>query len=118
MMKLDKNEKVLARGLPNIHHVNDTNMVISYIRGPLLFVFNFHLTDSYERYCIGVDEAGEYQLTLNTDERRYGGQGFIKEEQYLQRTVSRRVDGLRNCIEVPLPSRTAQVYKLSRILRI
>ncbi|KAK8497224.1 hypothetical protein V6N12_025725 [Hibiscus sabdariffa] len=117
MMKLDKNEKVLARGLPNIHHVNDTNMVISYIRGPLLFVFNFHPTDSYER-CIGVDEAGEYQLILNTDERRYGGQGFIKEEQYLQRTVSRRVDGLRNCIEVPLPSRTAQVYKLSRILRI
>ncbi|KAL4335407.1 hypothetical protein GQ457_07G013250 [Hibiscus cannabinus] len=117
MMKLDKNEKVLARGLPNIHHVNDTNMVISYIRGPLLFVFNFHPTDSYER-CIGVDEAGEYQLILNTDERRYGGQGFIKEEQYLQRTLSRRVDGLRNCIEVPLPSRTAQVYKLSRILRI
>ncbi|XP_038996187.1 1,4-alpha-glucan-branching enzyme 3, chloroplastic/amyloplastic [Hibiscus syriacus] len=118
LMKLDKTQNVLARGLPNIHHVNETNMVISYIRGPLLFVFNFHPTDSYERYCIGVDEAGEYQVILNTDEIRYGGQGIIKEEQYLQRTVSRRVDGLRNCIEVPLPSGTAQVYKLSRILRI
>ncbi|MBA0776883.1 hypothetical protein Gotri_011824, partial [Gossypium trilobum] len=109
MMKLDKNEKVLSRGLPNIHHVNDTNMVISYLRGPLLFVFNFHPTDSYERYCIGVDEAGEYQVILNTDERRYGGQGIVKEEQYLQRTISKRVDGLRNCFEVSLPSRTAQV---------
>lgn len=118
MMKLDKNEKVLSRGLPNIHHVKDTNMVISYLRGPLLFVFNFHPTDSYERYCIGVDEAGEYQVILNTDERRYGGQGIVKEEQYLQRTISKRVDGLRNCIEVSLPSRTAQVYKLYRILRI
>ncbi|XVF03810.1 hypothetical protein REPUB_Repub05bG0025000 [Reevesia pubescens] len=118
LMKLDKKERVLSRGLPNIHHVNDTNMVISYIRGPLLFIFNFHPTDSYEQYCVGVDEAGEYQIIVNTDERKYGGQGFIKEEQYLQRTISRRVDGLRNCIEVPLPSRTAQVYKLSRILRI
>ncbi|KAK6269615.1 hypothetical protein POUND7_006720 [Theobroma cacao] len=118
LMKLDENERVLSRGLPNIHHVNDTNMVISYIRGPLLFIFNFHPTTSYERYCVGVDEAGEYQVILNTDERKYGGQGIIKEEQYLQRTISRRVDGLRNCIEVPLPSRTAQVYKLSRILRM
>ncbi|MBA0693265.1 hypothetical protein Goari_010759 [Gossypium aridum] len=49
------------------------------------------------------------QVILNTDERRYGGQGIVKEEQYLQRTISKRVNGLRNCIEVSLPSRTAQV---------
>ncbi|KAE9598487.1 putative 1,4-alpha-glucan branching enzyme [Lupinus albus] len=118
MMKLDKNEKVLSRGFPNVHHVNDTSMVISYIRGPFLFIFNFHPTDSYDSYSIGVEEAGEYQIILNTDEIKYGGQGSINEDQYLQRTVSRRVDGLRTCLEVPLPSRTAQVYKLKRILRI
>jgi hypothetical protein len=26
-MKLDENDRILSRGLPNIHHVNDTNMV-------------------------------------------------------------------------------------------
>ncbi|OIW13401.1 hypothetical protein TanjilG_19753 [Lupinus angustifolius] len=109
MMKLDKKERVLSRGFPNVHHVNDNSMVISYIRGPLLFIFNFHPTDSYDSYAIGVEEAGEYQIILNTDEIKYGGQGSIKEDQYLQRTVSRRVDGLRTCLEVPLPSRTAQV---------
>ncbi|XP_022716864.1 1,4-alpha-glucan-branching enzyme 3, chloroplastic/amyloplastic isoform X2 [Durio zibethinus] len=114
LMKLDKNERVLSRGLPNIHHVNDTNMVISYIRGPLLFIFNFHPTNSYERYCVGVDEAGEYQVIMNTDERKYGGEGLIKDEQCLQRTISRRVDGLRNCIEVSLPSRTAQLSNSCR----
>ncbi|XP_038689237.1 1,4-alpha-glucan-branching enzyme 3, chloroplastic/amyloplastic isoform X2 [Tripterygium wilfordii] len=118
LMKLDKNERVLSRGLPNIHHVNDTTMVISYNRGPLLFVFNFHPTESYERYSVGVEEAGEYQVILNTDEKKYGGQDLIREDQYLQRTISKRVDGLRNCLEVPLPRRTAQVYKLTRILRI
>ncbi|XP_060667891.1 1,4-alpha-glucan-branching enzyme 3, chloroplastic/amyloplastic isoform X2 [Ziziphus jujuba] len=57
-------------------------------------------------------------LILNSDEIKYGGQGLIEDNQYLRRTISRRVDGLRNCLEVPLPSRTAQVYKLTRILRI
>ncbi|KAH0987226.1 hypothetical protein GBA52_014403 [Prunus armeniaca] len=118
LMNLDENERVLTRVLPSIHHVNDDNMVIAYLRGPLLFVFNFHPTDSYEGYRIGVEEAGEYQLVLNTDEIKYGGQGLIKDDQYSRKTISKRGDGLRNCLEVPMPSRTAQVYKLSRILRI
>jgi len=35
------------------------------MRGPLLFIFNFHPTDSYERYSVGVEEAGEYQVSVN-----------------------------------------------------
>ncbi|XP_061351304.1 1,4-alpha-glucan-branching enzyme 3, chloroplastic/amyloplastic-like [Gastrolobium bilobum] len=108
MMKLDENERVLSRGLPNLHYVKDSSMVISYIRGPLLFIFNFQPSDSYDSYSVGVEEAGEYQVVLNTDEIKYGGQGRLKEELYFQRTVSRRVDGHQNCVEVSLPSRTAQ----------
>ncbi|XP_010545514.1 PREDICTED: 1,4-alpha-glucan-branching enzyme 3, chloroplastic/amyloplastic [Tarenaya hassleriana] len=118
LMALDESECILAKGLPSIHHVNDANMVISFSRGPFLFIFNFHPSKSYESYGVGVDEAGEYSVILNTDEVKYGGQGLLKEDQYLQRTISRRVDGQRNCLEVFLPSRTAQVYKLTRILRI
>ncbi|KAJ0593559.1 putative 1,4-alpha-glucan branching enzyme [Helianthus annuus] len=118
MMNLEKTEKVISRWLPNIHHVNDTNMVISYLRGPFLFIFNFHPTNSYERYSVGVEEAGEYQVILNSDEKKYSGQGSIGQDQYFRKTISRRVDGMRNCIEVPLPSRSAQVYKLTRILRV
>ncbi|XP_045826979.1 1,4-alpha-glucan-branching enzyme 3, chloroplastic/amyloplastic-like [Trifolium pratense] len=118
MMKLDEKERVLSRVFPIFHHINDSSMVISYVRGPLLFIFNFHPTESYDSYAVGVEEAGEYQLILNTDEIKYAGQGILKEDQYFQRTISRRVDGHRNCIELQLPSRTAQVYKLKRILRI
>ncbi|KAG5551044.1 hypothetical protein RHGRI_009467 [Rhododendron griersonianum] len=63
MMNIDEKERILSRGLPNIHHVNDTTMVISYLRGPLLFIFNFHPTTSYERYSVGVEEAGEYHVS-------------------------------------------------------
>ncbi|KAK9133303.1 hypothetical protein Scep_012831 [Stephania cephalantha] len=118
MMMLDENEKILSRRLPNIHHVNDSNMVISYMRGPLLFIFNFHPTNTYEKYSVGTEEAGEYQIILNTDEVKYAGQGHMKNEHYLQRTVMKRVDGLQNSLEVMLPSRSAQVYKLTRIFRL
>ncbi|XP_024021202.1 1,4-alpha-glucan-branching enzyme 3, chloroplastic/amyloplastic isoform X1 [Morus notabilis] len=118
LMNLDEKGRILSGVQPNIHHVNDTTKVIAYMRGPLLFIFNFHPTDSYEGYGVGVEEAGEYQLILNTDEVEYGGQGLVKEHQHTRKTFSKRVDALRHCLEVPLPSRTAQVYKLTRILRI
>lgn len=118
MMKLDENQRVLSRGPPNVHHVNDATMVISYIRGPLLFIFNFHPKASYENYIVGVEEAGEYQVILNTDDAIYGGEGHLKQEKRVRRTISKRVDGMRNCLEVTLPRRSAQVYKLTKILRI
>ncbi|XP_024960651.1 1,4-alpha-glucan-branching enzyme 3, chloroplastic/amyloplastic [Cynara cardunculus var. scolymus] len=118
MMNLENKERIISRWLPNIHHINDANMVISYLRGPFLFIFNFHPTNSYDRYNVGVEEAGEYQVILNTDERKYSGQGLIEQDQYVRKTMSRRVDGMRNCLEIPLPSRSGQVYKLTRILRV
>ncbi|KAK1391865.1 Glycoside hydrolase [Heracleum sosnowskyi] len=117
MMNLDEKERVLSRSVSQIHHVDDNTKVISYWRGPLLFIFNFHPSNSYERYSVGVEEAGEYQVILNTDEKLYGGEGLIGHDKYLQKTIGKRVDGLRNCLEVSLPRRTAQVYKLTRILR-
>ncbi|XP_010926176.1 1,4-alpha-glucan-branching enzyme 3, chloroplastic/amyloplastic isoform X2 [Elaeis guineensis] len=118
MMRLDENEQILSRSLSKVHHVNDSSMVISYMRGPLLFIFNFHPEISYETYRIGVEEAGEYQIIFNTDEISYGGRGELKSNQYLRRTSTKRSDGCRNSLEVALPSRSAQVYKLVRILRL
>ncbi|CAM8990691.1 unnamed protein product [Rhodiola kirilowii] len=118
MLKLDTVEKVLSRRPPDVHHVNDSAMVIAALRGSFLFIFNFHPENSYDKYAVGVGEAGEYQILLNTDDLKYGGQGKIKDNQDIQRTITRRIDGQRSCLEVCLPSRTAQVYKLTRIQRI
>jgi 1,4-alpha-glucan branching enzyme len=41
--------------------------IISYIRGPFLLVFNFHPENSYERYNVSVEEAGEYQVSDSSD---------------------------------------------------
>lgn len=39
--------------------------VISYVRGPLLFIFNFHPTNCYDSYTVGVEEAGEYEVSIS-----------------------------------------------------
>lgn len=39
------------------------SQIISYMRGPLLFIFNFHPENCYEGYHVGVEEAGEYQVS-------------------------------------------------------
>ncbi|XP_074564650.1 1,4-alpha-glucan-branching enzyme 3, chloroplastic/amyloplastic [Curcuma longa] len=116
MMRIDESHNILSSGPPNVHHISDSNMIISYKRGQLLFVFNFHPTTCYKTYTIGVEEAGEYQLILDTDEASYGGHGLLRGDQYLQRTSTKRADGFRNSLEVVLPGRSAQVYKLTRIL--
>nr|CAB3470324.1 unnamed protein product [Digitaria exilis] len=61
VMSLDETERIISRGSPNIHHCDDTSMVICFTRGPFLFVFNFNPEESHQSYHVGVDEAGEYQ---------------------------------------------------------
>jgi 1,4-alpha-glucan branching enzyme len=38
--------------------------VIVYTRGPLLFAFNFHVSKSYDSYKVGVQIAGEYEVSI------------------------------------------------------
>ncbi|BAF19525.1 1,4-alpha-glucan-branching enzyme 3, chloroplastic/amyloplastic isoform X2 [Oryza sativa Japonica Group] len=118
IMSLDGKERLISGGSPIVHHCDDTSMIIYFTRGPFLFVFNFNPDASYQLYSVGVDEAGEYQLILNTDETKYGGRGELTSNQYMKRTSDNRVGGCRNSLELTLPSRSAQVFKLVRILRI
>ncbi|KAF7355537.1 1,4-alpha-glucan branching enzyme [Mycena sanguinolenta] len=66
----------VARGAPSIAYVSlkhESDKVIVYERAGLLFVFNFHATNSYTDYRVGVDEPGKYAVELTSDEKRFGG---------------------------------------------
>ena len=47
--------------------------MIVFERAGLLFIFNFHPTQSYTDYRVGVEEPGEYHIALSSDENQYGG---------------------------------------------
>lgn len=50
---------------PAYDSTNCSLQVISFSRGPFLFIFNFHPSNSYEKYDVGVEEAGEYTVSFS-----------------------------------------------------
>ena len=52
---------------------HEVDKVVAYERAGLLFVFNFHPTNSFTDYRIGVEEPGDYEIILSSDEKRFGG---------------------------------------------
>jgi 1,4-alpha-glucan branching enzyme len=51
------------------------DQMLAYQRGNLLFVFNFHPTNSYIDYGILV-QPGKYKIILDTDAKEFGGFGL------------------------------------------
>ena len=49
--------------------------ILAYMRGNLLFIYNFNPIKSFTDYGMLVPE-GEYKAVLNTDEKRFGGFGL------------------------------------------
>ena len=47
--------------------------MIVFERAGLVFAFNFHPTNSFTDYRIGVEVPGDYHIVLSSDEKRFGG---------------------------------------------
>ena len=84
---------------------NDGDHVLAFRRGDLLFVFNFHPSQSFTDYGIPV-LSGDYRIVLSSDDESYGGFNRIDTD------VAYGSDGQ---IKLYLPARTAVV--LRRVLQ-
>ena len=62
-----------------VTQVHEDDKVIAFDRGPLLFLFNFHPSQSHSDYRIAVRQAGKYVLLLNSDDVCFGGHGRVNE---------------------------------------
>ncbi|THH13796.1 hypothetical protein EW146_g6463 [Bondarzewia mesenterica] len=49
---------------------HEVDKVIVFERAGLLFVFNFHPTQSFTDYRVGIEEPGEYRIVLSSDEKK------------------------------------------------
>ena len=75
MISVIKSEKNLQQTpVQEIWH-NDGDQILAYMRGDLIFVFNFNPTKSFTDYGFLVP-IGAYDVVLNTDSTKYGGNGF------------------------------------------
>jgi 1,4-alpha-glucan branching enzyme len=92
----------------SLKHEGDKVIVFERDDG-LIFVFNFHPTQSYSDYRVGATKAGEYSIVLDSDWKEYDG------HERNARTTKFFTEPLAwndrpNCMHVYIPSRTAIVY--------
>ena len=52
---------------------HDGDKVVAFERANVLWIFNFHPSQSYSDYRVGVENAGTYRIVVNTDNPAYGG---------------------------------------------
>ena len=105
----------LAKGLkaakPEQLLANEPDKVLAFARGDLMFVFNFHPTQSYSDYGVMVPPATKWKHLFDSDEERFGGQGRIASGQSYDPVLVPYQNELVQQIRLYLPARTATVLK-------
>ena len=101
------------KAIPTRLAANEPDKVLAFVRGNLLFVFNFHPYMSYTDYGVMVPPASDWQHLLDTDEPRFGGQGRVQPGVTYAPTLV--ADSAHNelvqQIRLYLPARTAIVLR-------
>ncbi|MCJ1462318.1 alpha-1,4-glucan branching enzyme [Pseudocyphellaria aurata] len=94
---------------------NELDKVIVFERAGLLWIFNFHPSQSFADYRVGVEQSGTYQITLDTDDIAFGGLGRnVHGTRFF--TTPFAWNGRKNFIQVYIPTRTAIVLALESTL--
>ena len=90
---------------------NEPDKVLAYMRGKLMFVFNFNPVKSFEGYGVIVPPATKWRHLFDTDEERFGGQGRIARGGLYEPAMVPSGGELVQQVRLYLPARTAIVLK-------
>ena len=92
----------------------DDDQVLAFMRGELVFVFNFSPTKAFSDYGI-LAPAGKYTPVLSTDEPRFGGYGNIDMDvEHLTVHDELYAPAGVEWLKLYLPPRTAMVLRLTK----
>ncbi|KAF8529085.1 glycoside hydrolase family 13 protein [Hysterangium stoloniferum] len=108
MNKLEEKFHWLSAPPAYVSLKHEKDKVIVFERAGLLFVFNFHPSESFADYRVGVEEPGEYHVVLSSDEKHFGGFERIDRTTKFF-TTPMEWNGRKNWVQVYIPTRTALV---------
>ena len=111
MLEVIKSQKNFqATPVTEIWH-DDGDQVLCYMRGDLVFVFNFSPTRSYTDYGFLVP-TGSYEVVLNTDAKEFGGNGFADDSvTHVTNYDPLYVKDHKEWLKLYIPARSAVVLK-------
>lgn len=87
---------------------HDGDKIIIFERAGLVFIFNFHPSESFKDYRIGIDVPGTYRVVLNSDSKEFGGYNRVDEGTRFF-TTPMEWNNRKNWTHVYIPCRTAIV---------
>jgi 1,4-alpha-glucan branching enzyme len=108
MMELDEKYHILNDPLIEQLALHEDTRQLVYRRGPVVFIYNFHPTESYTGLRVPVPDAHDYALYCTTDAKQFGGPGLVQEDMiYPWQHVP--MYGRNQSIQIYIPARSAQV---------
>jgi 1,4-alpha-glucan branching enzyme len=108
MLALDEPYNLLEDKFVERLMVHEDRKLLVYRRGPLVFAFNFHPTESYADLRIPVPDPRNYRLLLDTDDPGFEGFGRVAAGvAYPKQNVP--MEGRQQSLMLYLPNRSAQV---------
>ena len=91
--------------------VNEGDQIMAFMRGDLIYVFNFSPTRSYTDYGFLVP-TGSYNVVLNTDSKDFGGNGFADDSiTHMTNYDELYVKDKKEWLKLYIPARSAVVLK-------
>lgn len=117
MLHLDTKYGILNSAQAYVSLKHEGDKVVVFERAGLLFVFNFHHSNSFPDFKVGVETPGDYQIVLNSDTEANGGFSRINDttdsgEKLVFTTRPERWNDRLNALFIYIPSRTALVLQL------
>jgi 1,4-alpha-glucan branching enzyme len=79
MIAVIKENNIMSSLFGNQLNMDDWNKTIVFERNHLIFLFNWHISNSIADYEFYVPQGGEYKIILNSDSLEFGGHGRIDE---------------------------------------
>ena len=116
MIELVRKENILDIPFPYALLRNEPDQVLAFMRGDLLFVFNFNPVKSFTDYGIPVPK-GKYGVVLYTDDRKYGGQHLIDTDMVYYTLPPAKMSEI-HYLRIYITSRTGLVLKKLPIPRV
>lgn len=89
------------------------DQVLAFMRGNLLFVFNFNPEKSFADYGIKVP-AARYKLLLSSDENQFGGQDLVEVGKNYTVEIPSKITSGDYWLKIYIPTRTVLVFEATR----
>jgi 1,4-alpha-glucan branching enzyme len=109
IISLVKSKRILDIKELHVQHNSNDDNVIAFSRSNLIFIFNFHPTNSYTDYGISVPK-GKFKYVLSSDKIDFGGFGRYDDTIIYYSDYS-NIGSNNQQIKLYLPARTALVLE-------